>query len=240
MAFSDQSFIGNVSLPEVKEKVNKMNSKHHFGMYLLTLAGSLLCVAVIEQGITVILGELTLAPPLSIIALGLFAAFYSWREVMVAIPLFAALSYFLILDSARFPTIRAISVFLAGILAMWAAYQRVKLVLHAREVEAILKNIGLPWILSDESGNVSQISPRAQELLSLDASLILGLSYFSIFSPMEGKGELIRRYLDLFAPQAVPIHVSLASKTSDRRFRAALSPLEFPGGKRVLTILDPQ
>ena len=216
-----------------------MSSKHHFGMYVLTLAGALLCVAGLDQGITAILGDLTLAPPLSIIALGVFAALFSWKEVLVAVPFFAALSYFLVLDLARFPAVRAISVFLAGILAMWAAYQRVKLVLHAREVEAILKNIALPWILSDESGNVSQISPRALELLSLDASLILGLSYFYIFSPMEGKGELIRRYLDLFHPQAIPIQVSLASKTSARTYRATLSPLEFPGGKRVLTTLDP-
>ena len=214
-----------------------MNSESRLRIYFVWLAVSLLLVAGLEQGCTFLFGDLTLAPPLSIIALGVLAAFFSWRKVLFAIPFFASISYVLILDTARFPLVRAVSVLLAGILASWAAYQRVKIVLHAREIEAILKNLGLPWILSDESGNVSQISPQALALLSLKESSVLGLSYFSIFSPTEGKGELIRRYLDLFQTQAVPIHVSLASKTSEQMFRATLAPLEFPGAKRVLTTL---
>lgn len=215
--------------------VNKSGMRQFWGL----LTGLLLVVWGIEYGTTCLFGDLTLAPPLSIIFLGILAIFFTWRKVLLAIPCFVVLSYCLILDTARFPAVRAISIFLAGILASWASYQRVKIILHAQEIGAILKNLDLPWVLSDEAGNVSQISPAALRLLGCEERQVVGISFFSIFSPLEQKGELIRKYLDLFGTSPSPISQALSFRASAIKCNASLSPLELPGGKKILTTLTP-
>ena len=207
--------------------------------YIIWLVILLLTVFGLDKACSILFGELTLAPPLAIIALGILAAFFSWRKVLCAVPLFMGLSYLLVMDFARFPVIRSVSVGLAGVLAIWAAFQRSKLVVHAGEVEAILEKLPLPWVLSDEFGNINQISPKALQMLSLDSSLIVGTSYFSIFTPQEDKGELIRRYLDLFSVTVKPISTRLSSSPDHKKkFKATLAPLEVPGGKRILTTFE--
>jgi len=210
------------------------------GKYFFVLLATLFAVAALDRASVSVFGDLTLAPPLSIIALGILAVFFSWRKVLLAVPPFAALSYHLIADAARFPGVRAASVGLAGFLACWAAYQRARIVLHGMEVDAILQNLSLPWVLSDESGNVNQISPQALRLISLDSVSALGMSYFSIFSPHENKGELIRKYQTLVSAAGKPARLALTcSRNRAIRFQATLIPMEFSNQKRVLTTLEP-
>ena len=118
--------------------MKKINSTPKYIIWLVIL---LLMVFGLDKACSILFGELTLAPPLAIIALGILAAFFSWRKVLCAVPLFMWISYFLVMDVARFPVIRSVSVGLAGVLASWAAFQRSKLVVHAGEVEAILEQL---------------------------------------------------------------------------------------------------
>jgi len=218
-----------------------MKNQKNKGKYLFVLLATILAVLALDRAISYSFGSLTLAPPLAIIGLGILAALFSWRKVLVAVPIFCVLSYLLIVGDAKYPEVRALSVGLAGVLAAWAAFQRNKLVVQAGEVGAVLENLPLPWVLSDEFGNINQISPRALQLVSLEDSSIVGTSYFSIFTPREEKGELIRKYLDLFGASAKPFPVTLSSsRAPGKKFKARLAALEVPNGKRILTLLEPK
>ena len=198
----------------------------------------LAAVAGIEQGSTIFFGDLTLAPLLSIISLGILAMSETWGRVLVATPIFAVLSYYLVLDHAYFPAIRALSVVFAGILAAWAAYQRSKIIFHSQEIQAILHSLSIPWVLSDDSGNVRQISPQLCSMIEKSHDSVLGTSYFAIFRPIEGKGEFIRKYLDSISSPNIPLHMTVQlADGQERKVDITLLPLELMGEKRVLTTL---
>jgi hypothetical protein len=70
---------------------------------------------------------------------------------------------------------------------------------------------------------------------------MVGISCFSIFTPREDKGELIRKYLDLFGTSAKPFQVTLSSsRAPGKKIKARLAALEVPNGKRILTLLEPK
>ena len=207
--------------------------------YFLVLAISLSAVWLIDQGVTRLTEDFTLSPPLSIIALGLLAFFFSWRQVLLAAPCFAFLSYFLVLETARFPVVRSASVGIAGILAAWAAAQRGRIFNHSMEVETILGTLPVPWILSDESGNITRISDKALLLVSSPAESVVGVSYFSFLSPAEGKGEFIRKYLDSFSSARLPTKTKVVFTASqDTPRTATFFSLDFAEGKRLLTVFE--
>jgi len=207
--------------------------------YFFVMAVSLLAVGLLDQGVTWLTEDFTLSPPLSIIALGLLAFFFSWRQVLLAVPCFTILSYFLVLETARFPMVRAASVGVAGVLAAWAAAQRGRIVRHSVEVETILKTLPVPWILSDESGNITRISDKACLLVSSPVENLVGASYFSFLSPAEGKGEFIRKYLDAFSSASLPVKTKVVFASSQATQRSAtFFSLDFAEGKRLLTVLE--
>jgi len=207
--------------------------------YFLVLAISLSAVWLVDQGVIWLAEDFTLSPPFSIMALGLLAFFFSWRQVLLAAPCFAILSYFLVLETARFPVVRSASVGIAGALAAWAAAQRGRIINHSMEVETILRTLPVPWILSDESGNITRISDKALHLVSSPAENVVGVSYFSFLSPAEGKGEFIRRYLDAFNSASLPTKTKVVFAASqDTRRTATFFSLDFAEGKRLLTFFD--
>jgi len=207
--------------------------------YFLVLAISLSAVWLIDQGVTWLAKDFTLSPPFSIMALGLLAFFFSWRQVLLAAPCFAFLSYFLVLETARFPVVRSASVGIAGALAAWAAAQRGRIINHSMEVDTILRTLPVPWILSDESGNITRISDKALHLVSSPAENVVGVSYFSFLSPAEGKGEFIRRYLDAFNSASLPIETKVVFAASqDTRRTVTFFSLDFAEGKRLLTFFE--
>jgi len=207
--------------------------------FFLFLAFSLSAVCGIEQAVTLAGENLTLAPPISIVSLGIFAAFFSWRIVIAVTPIFALTSYFMILGIAHFPSVRAASVVIAGVLAAWAARQREHIENQAREIEAILQALPIPWILSDSNGNVTRISAKSTPFFSLPAQDVVGTSYFALFNPLEGKGEFIRRYLGAFDTVGTPVKLDLAlSSFPGKKVVAHLSRLDCGMDKRLLTVLE--
>lgn len=211
--------------------------------FFISLVGILTGVVAIEQVTTFTVGDLTLAPLLSIIGLGLMAVFFNWKQVLFTTPLFVITSYYLILGSAHFPIIRALSVLLAGILAAWAARQRDRIENHSREINQVLEALSVPWILSDSIGNITRVSQEAALLISLPADTIIGTSFFSFFTPTKGKGEFIRMYLDAFETPALPAKASLAISRADTqsiKVKANFSRLDCADGLRLLTVLELQ
>ena len=208
-------------------------------LFFISLAVSLAVIWVIEAGVGQLLGKLTLSPPLSIISLGLFAAFFSWRQVLFATPFYAVLSYYLILGTAVFPGVRSSSILISGLLAAWVASQRSRILKHSEELDAILRTLPVPWILSDGSGNITRISEKARVLMASSSEDIIGASYFSFLSPSEGKGEFIRNYLSAFDDSVPPSRIKITfSKSPHTQAWATLFALECSEGRRLLTVFE--
>jgi PAS domain-containing protein len=208
----------------------------HFAIFFLL---SLASVWGIERGVALLFQNLTLSPLISFACLGLLAIFFSPRQILFATPFFALLTYSLIDGAAVFPEIRATSVVMAGVLASWASSQRIRILHHSQELDTILQSLPVPWILSDGSGVITRASAKALSLLALPQKDVIHSSYFSLLSPAEGKGAFIRNYLDVFDSVADPVKIKVSFTNAPHiQMVAMISPVEFPEGKRLLTVLD--
>jgi len=206
------------------------------------LAFLLLALAAVwgtEKGVALLFHNLTLSPLLSFGCLGLFAVFFTARQVLFATPFFALVTYWLIHGTAVFPGIRAMSVLMGGLIASWASSQRIQILHHSQEMETILQTLPVPWILSDGSGNITRTSAKALSLLGLPLKDMLQESFFSLLSPAEGKGAFIRNYLDVYDSVSEPIKIKVFfAKSPETQMFATISPVEFPEGKRLLTVFN--
>jgi len=194
----------------------------------------------IESGATYFFGHQTLAPLLSILSLSILAFYCSSRLLILSTPFFMLLSYSLIRDHSDYPLVRAFTVLLGGILAIWVSSSRDKLQRQQDEIETILSFMPLPWLLADSSGNILRISSALQVFLGPSRLNLINSSFFSLFSAAQNRGEFIRLFLDT-ADNSVThpgLNLTLANPPHTR-FIASLSSLPSPSGHSVLIILNP-
>ena len=213
-----------------------MKSKTNLS-FLVFLTLSLASVVGAEVGIAHFFQHSTISPPLSMLYLALLASFFSWRKVIFATPFFVLTSYLLIDGVALFPSVRAFSVLVAGGLSALIAFQREQGIRRSAEFSTILDNLPVPWVLSDSTGNIALANKDALAVLSQPSlSSVIGASYFSFFSPAEGKGVFIQKYLDIFMSDSSPSHMSLLlANTPPITIHATLSRIHLPHGVFLLT-----
>ena len=194
----------------------------------------------IESGATYFFGHQTLAPLLSILSLSILAFYCSSRLLILSTPFFMLLSYSLIRDHSDYPLVRAFTVLLGGILAIWVSSSREKLQRQQDEIETILSFMPLPWLLADSSGNILRISSALQVFLGPSRLNLINSSFFSLFSAAQNRGEFIRLFLDTSDNSVTHAGLNLTlANPPHTRFVAVLSSLPSPGGHSVLIILNP-
>ena len=189
-----------------------------------------------EEISTRLLGDQTLSPLLSVICVGLLGFLFSWRLVLFAVPLFEALSFFLIRDASRYPLVRSSTVIAGGLLATWASWHKERLNRQMREFDVVIRNLPLPWILSDPNGNILQASTSLAALAGQSQEELVGMPHFAVLSPPDkelgqpqpGPGSLRSEFLQ--------IHPFL-SKYSNKLFRATYLPVVVQNDHCLLTIL---
>jgi len=194
----------------------------------------------IESGATYFFGHQTLAPLLYILSLSILAFYCSPRLLLLSTPLFMILTYLLIRDHSDYPLVRAFTVLLGGILAVWVSSSRNKLQRQQSEIETIVNLMPIPWLLADASGNLLRISPELQKHLGPSHSNLINTSFFALFSAAQNRGEFIRLFLDT-ADHSIThtgLHLSLVNPPLTQ-FVAVLSPLPSPDTNSVLIILNP-
>ena len=194
----------------------------------------------IDSVATWLFGHQTLAPMLSILSLSILAFYCSSRLILLSTPLFILLSYLLIREHSIYPLVRAFTVLLGGVLAVWVCSSREKLQRQQSEIETIVNLMPIPWLLADSSGNILRISFALQKLLGPSHSNLINTSFFSLFSAAQNRGEFIRLFLDT-ADNSVAhpgLNLTLANPPHTR-FIAALSSLPSSSGQSVLIILSP-
>ena len=207
---------------------------------IITLVGSMAAIYGIDRAVAHFYSEKTLAPVLAILCLAGLVFLGSPRLILLAIPLFAAESYWIIKDSSMYPHIRTISVVLGGLLAFWASLQKKSLEDRLSELDLILAKLQAPWILCDRSGNIRRMSTPAAQLAQANFKELEGTSFFSKFSAGASKGELIQKFLKTADSRAPVGKLSLAIATTPARtLVASFIPIQTREGPGILVILSP-
>jgi len=209
-----------------------------FAQRVLILLGMVGLIYGLDRAVAYFYSEQTLAPALAILGLTGLVFFGSPRLILLALPLFAAESYWIIKDSSMDPHIRTISVVLGGLLAYWASLEKKSLQARLSELGLILAKLQAPWILCDRSGNIRRMSTPAAELAQANFKDLEGSSFFSKFAA--SKGELIQMFLKTADSRAPVEKLSLAIATTPARtLDASFIPIQTKEGTGILVILSP-
>ena len=205
-------------------------------LILLALAASIYGV---DRAVAYFYSEQTLAPVLTILSFGGLIFLGSPRLILVAIPLFAAESYWIIRDTSMYPHIRTVSVVLGGLIAYWACVQRKSLEARLSELDLILAKLHAPWILCDRSGNIRRMSIPAAELAQANFKDLEGTSFFAKFTAGPSKGELIQKFLQT-ADSRAPVEKFVLSTPENpgRLFDSSFVPVQTREGPGILVVLS--
>jgi hypothetical protein len=205
-------------------------------LILVALAASIYGV---DRAVAYFYSEQTLAPVLAILCFGGLIFVGSPRLILVAIPLFAAESYWIIRDTSMYPHIRTVSVILGGLIAYWACVQRRSLEARLAELDLILAKLHAPWILCDRSGNIRRMSTPAAELAEANFKDLEGTSFFAKFTAGPSKGELIQKFLQT-ADSRAPVEKFVLSTPANpgRLFDSSFVPAQTREGPGILVVLS--
>jgi len=190
----------------------------------------------VELSVSRLFGNQTLTPLLSIAVLAGLAYFFSFRQVLLSIPLFTCLSYFMIRGSSEYPLVRSSTVLAGGIVALWASRQRSRLSSQVQEVEAVLQSLPVPWLLSDVLGVITRHSAKLVDLSDVGQELV-GTSFFSYFNLTSNK-DFIRSYMDSFEKNFSPPTIRLIPAASSKSFWISFHFLSHNTGRHLLSILN--
>lgn len=167
---------------------------------MIRLFGPLSCLFLIfsiDRGSGLIWGDQTLAPLLAVLSLFGLAMVIGPFQILAWIPLFAAESYWLIVDSSQFPLTRTLTVVLAGLLAAWAARYRLRAEDQNSEIEKILSSLPIPWALIDPKGVILKTNGLGAALLGSNPESIAGLSVFDVGADEETRKLRIQDFVKI-------------------------------------------
>ena len=167
---------------------------------MIRLFGPLSCLFLIfsiDRGSGLIWGDQTLAPLLAVLSLFGLAMVMGPFQILAWIPLFAAESYWLIVDSSQFPLTRTLTVVLAGLLAAWAARYRLRVEDQNSEIEKILSSLPIPWALIDPKGVILKTNDLGAALLGSSPESIAGLSIFDVGADEETRKLRIQDFIKI-------------------------------------------
>jgi len=181
-------------------------------------------------------GSQTLSPLLSILAMGVIALNFNWRHVLFAAAPFCVLSYWLIEDASKYPVIRTTTVGAGGCLAAWASFQRSRLDHQVQEFEAVLKNLPMPWLLSNSQGTVIMASAALANLAGKTPADLIGMLHFAILAAPDSAGSENSPTKPGLKNAVVQIHPFL-SERSTKQFLATYITVVVHDEHCLLTIL---
>lgn len=205
--------------------------------FLLLFVFLALGVVAGERLTTQWVGPQTLAPLLAVLSLGVIAARFSYRFVMLSILPFAVLSYWLIFPSSQYPLIRTATVILAGAIACWASFEKDRLSQQVQEFDAIIRNLPLPWLLSDQNGITLALSSALAHSAGKAPEELIGIPFTSLLAPANPSGEPSPTHF--LSPRAK--HLQIHPFFKDRAtniYRANYLPVLIHGDHCLLIVLN--
>jgi PAS domain-containing protein len=144
------------------------------------------------------------------------------------------------LDTRANLFVRSIGAVTGALLALFLCVHRARLIKDHQQMLQLLERMPVPFVLSDEHGEVVFINEQASLLLNVEGKEAVGDSFFSLLENIAEKGKSIQGYLSVFDTKS--------SQELVGKFRPRTNPdillnghsmlVETAGSRRMVTILS--
>jgi PAS domain-containing protein len=157
---------------------------------VLILADWFLCFQLDRSG-----HDLSIAPFFSLVSFFILSLFCGPWVVLLSIPPFAALTYWLITPLSPFSSIRTITLILGGFLAAYASFLRIRAEQLAASRGVIFSLLPIPIIISDPTSKIIEANDAAVRLLKYSRKELLDFSWFNLLLDTPKKRADMESYI---------------------------------------------
>jgi PAS domain-containing protein len=139
--------------------------------------------------------DLSIAPFFSLVSFFILSLFCGPWVVLLSIPPFAALTYWLITPLSPFSAIRTITLIAGGLLAAYASLLRLRAELLAASRGAIFSLLPIPLLISDPTSKIIEANDAAVRLLKYSRKELLDFSWFNLLLDTPKKRADMESYI---------------------------------------------
>ena len=139
--------------------------------------------------------DLSIAPFFSLVSFFILSLFCGPWVVLLSIPPFAALTYWLITPLSPFSAIRTITLIAGGLLAAYASLLRLRAEQLAASRGAIFSLLPIPLLISDPTSKIIEANDAAVRLLKYSRSELLDFSWFNLLLDTPKKRADMESYI---------------------------------------------
>jgi PAS domain-containing protein len=157
---------------------------------VLFLADWFLCFQLDRSG-----HDLSIAPFFSLVSFFILSLFRGPWVVLLSIPPFAALTYWLITPLSPFSAIRTITLIAGGLLAAYASLLRLRAEQLAASRGAIFSLLPIPLLISDPTSKIIEANDAAVRLLKYSRKELLDFSWFNLLLDTPKKRADMESYI---------------------------------------------
>ena len=157
---------------------------------VLFLADWFLCFQLDRSG-----HDLSIAPFFSLVSFFILSLFCGPWVVLLSIPPFAALTYWLITPLSPFSAIRTITLIAGGLLAAYASLLRLRAEQLAASRGAIFALLPIPLLISDPTSKIIEANDAAVRLLKYSRKELLDFSWFNLLLDTPKKRADMESYI---------------------------------------------
>jgi PAS domain-containing protein len=139
--------------------------------------------------------DLSIAPFFSLVSFFILSLFCGPWLVLLSIPPFAALTYWLITPLSPFSVIRTITLIAGGFLAAYASFLRIRAEQLAASRGAIFSLLPIPVVISDPTSKIIEANDAAARLLKYSRKELLDFSWFNLLLDSPNKRADMESYI---------------------------------------------
>jgi len=139
--------------------------------------------------------DLSIAPFFSLVSFFILSLFCAPWIVLLSIPPFAALTYWLITPLSPFSAIRTITLIASGLLAAYASLLRLRAEQLAASRGAIFSLLPIPLLISDPTSKIIEANDAAVRLLKYSRKELLDFSWFNLLLDTPKKRADMESYI---------------------------------------------
>ena len=139
--------------------------------------------------------DLSIAPFFSLVSFFILSLFCGPWAVLLSIPPFAALTYWLISPLSPFSAIRTITLIAGGMLAAYASLLRIRAEQLAASRGAIFSLLPIPLLISDPTSKIIEANDAAVRLLKYSRKELLDFSWFNLLLDTPKKRADMESYI---------------------------------------------
>lgn len=193
----------------------------------------------------------TVAPVCNFLAMGFLALYLRPRLMIFWACCFVVSSLFMLytpafsqqapFDKKLTAETRSLGAIAGAVVAISLCANRWKASRSYSQLATLMKNMPVPFVLSDKNGTLLYISEAAGKLMELSPKEAVGQSYFALLFHLSEKGAAIQRYVMLLDSQDTKVS-SIELKLlncPEKSWRGTLMPVDLQTGKCLITVIEP-